>query len=70
MKTLNWGNLSGRERRRYMQIQMSPNYSGHSAYLPDDCSECPCCEQPSLGTGLCTSCLAEWRNLRNKLEGK
>ena len=65
---LNWNNLTKDERRRYMQLQMSPQ-GGHdrSGYLPDDCGECGACGNPTLGSW-CTHCYQEWKALRNKLE--
>jgi len=71
MNKLRWDNLTKEERARYMQLQMSPagGYD-RSGYLPDDCGECGACGQPMLGVGWCPSCYAEWRRLRDKLEGK
>ena len=67
----NWNNLTKEERATYMRLQMAHGGGGYGGggYLPDDCSECPSCEQPTLGSGLCTYCLAEWRALDNKLRG-
>ena len=67
---LHWENLTKEERRRYMQIQMAPSRGGRSAYLPDDCGECPVCDSPALGFGLCRYCGEEYDNLRKKLEGR
>ena len=66
---MNWSNLSKDERRRYMQLQMSP-HGGYdrSGYLPDDCGECGACGQAMLGCGWCRDCFREWRQLRDKLE--
>lgn len=67
---LNWDNLTKEERRRYMQLQMSPSSCyDRSGYLPDDCRECGACGTPTLNSGLCDSCYREWEELRNKLEG-
>ena len=67
---MNWDNLTKDERLRYMQLQMSPQGGGRSAYLPDDCSECGACGQPTLGYGWCLSCLNEWQGLHDKLTGR
>lgn len=68
---MNWNNLTTQERRRYMQLQMSPQGSySLSGYLPDDCGECGACGQPMLGCGWCSDCLKEYIRLREKLEGK
>lgn len=69
MTKLNWGNLNKEERRRYMQLQMSRQSYGRSAYLPDDCYECGACGYPTLGYGWCQFCLNEFTVLRNKLLG-
>lgn len=65
----NWNNLSTDERREYMQIQTAHG-GGKSAYLPDDCSECPSCGQPTLGYGKCQDCLRRLRQLWSKLKGE
>ena len=68
---MNWNNLTKDERIRYMQLQMSPQGGyDRSGYLPDDCGECGACGQPTLGSGWCSGCYKEWRQLRNKLESK
>ena len=68
MSKVNWNNLDKRERREYMQIQMSPSYGGRSAYLPDDCSQCNSCGEPTLGTGLCIDCMKRYNHLYDKLK--
>ena len=66
----NWKNLSKEERRRYMQLQMSPQGGyDRSGYLPYDCGECGACGQPVLGCGWCHACYSEWKALRDKLIG-
>ena len=65
---LYWGNLSTEERAEYMQLQMAPAYGGRRDYLPEDCSECTACGYPTLGSGMCGSCYARWRQLRDRLE--
>lgn len=67
---LYWDRLSKEERRRYMELQMSPQSLGRSDYLPDDCHECGACGRPSMGFGWCQYCYKEWKALRDKLEGK
>jgi len=66
---LQWERLTKEERTRYMQLQMSKQSYGRSAYLPDDCSECGACGYPTLGYGWCQSCNNEYSALRRKLEG-
>lgn len=66
---MNWENLTKEEKRRYMQLQMSPSGGyDRSGYLPDDCGECGACGQPILGTGWCKYCRSEYKRLRGKLE--
>ena len=68
---MNWNNLTREERAKYMRLQMSPQGGyDRSGYLPDDCGECGACSQPTLGAGWCLDCYREWRQLRDKLEGK
>ena len=70
MSKLNWDNLTKEERRRYMQLQMSPSgLYDRSGYLPYDCRECGACGIPCLGAW-CDSCSLEWRRLRDKLEDR
>ena len=63
----NWENLTGDEKARYMQMQMSHRGGNRSPYLPDDCSECPICSTPVLGYGWCRHCSAEFNELEMKL---
>jgi len=67
---LHWDNLTWEERAEYMRMKMKPAYGGRSSYLPDDCSECPVCEQPTLGSGWCRYCLDRFIQLDDKLRGK
>ena len=68
---LNWENLTPIEKRRYMQLQMSPQGGyDHSGYLPDDCGECGACGTPTLGGGWCPDCTKEYDALRAKLEAQ
>ena len=64
----NMARLTADERAELMRLQMSPAYGGRSAYLPDDCSECPACGDPTLGSGWCNSCYNRWEALRTKAE--
>jgi hypothetical protein len=66
---MNWNNLTAEERAEYMRLQMSKQSYGRSAYLPDDCSECGACGQPTMGYGWCSGCLARYAQLRKKLMG-
>lgn len=65
-----WRNLTKDERREFMQYQTAPCGGGRSAYLPDDCSECPVCSQPVLGSGLCQGCDKRFERLIAKGEGR
>jgi hypothetical protein len=66
----NWSNLTKDERREYMNFQMAKKYPlGDGGYLPDDCSECGVCGQPTLGFGLCPYCREAFKVLKNKLQG-
>ena len=68
---LNWDNLNQEERRRYMQLQMSPEGGyDRSGYLPEDVGECGACGNYIIGSGWCKNCLREWVELRHKLEDK
>lgn len=39
---------------------------GMDGHLPDDCSECPKCNTPHTGAGLCPACNQQLDNLINK----
>jgi len=62
-----WEILSKDERARLVYLERSNNKIGsHSAYLPDDCTECTSCGQPVMGDGLCKNCSIELLMLTSK----
>lgn len=64
-----WRHLTKNERSEYMRLQTAPTF-GYGGYnLPDDCSECGNCNQPILGTGLCSSCSNRLQELLRKGNG-
>ena len=54
-----WARLDKWERSTLVYLERAEygggGYGG-GGYLPDDCSECGGCSQPTLGIGLCSSC--------------
>jgi hypothetical protein len=66
----NFARLEPWERGRVMELQTARGYSGRSAFLPDDCSECGACGEPTLGSGWCDGCYAEWERLSSKMRGE
>jgi len=69
LKTLNWRNLTNKERAEYMSLQMSPRGGyDRSGYLPDDCGYCGACGEPVLGARWCHSCFSRWDYLKKKLK--
>jgi len=67
-----WARLDKDERSElvYLEYVSARSWGGHSAYLPDDCYECPSCGQPGLGGGLCNSCDARLQRLIAKGNGE
>lgn len=66
-----WARLSPGERSRLVWLERSANrLSSHSAYLPDDCTECPSCGDPQLGSELCAHCDRELIALVKKAAGE
>ena len=64
-----WARLSKNERSELVRLERGGQGSGYSAggMLPDDCSECDACGEPTLGSGLCSYCFLRWRELNDKL---
>jgi len=63
-----WSNLT-KEERTWLVYAERNDTSCRSAYLPDDCSECGACGQPSLGFGgMCKYCLNEHQRIVNKAD--
>ena len=65
----NFARLTAEERGRLMYLQMSPAYGGRSSFLPDDCSECGSCGEPTLGSGWCRRCSDDYNRLITKAVG-
>ena len=52
-----YARLTKRERSELYWLERdSAKSGGHSAYIPDDCSECPHCGTPHMHGGLCPLC--------------
>jgi len=65
-----WGRLTKDERSELVYLERASNQTGSgSAYLPDDCSECMGCGNPTPGSGLCTGCLDRLIGLIEKADG-
>lgn len=62
-----WKRLTKDERCELVYIERHQyEYIGNKGYLPDDCSECPVCGEPHLGSGLCSRCNNRIIELINK----
>lgn len=61
-----WANLTKEERSELVYLERGANQSHYSSYYPDDCVECGGCGSPSLGSGLCSLCLARLNDLLRK----
>lgn len=61
-----WSSLTKDERSELVGLERSERYSGRSAYIPDDCSECGSCGTPHLGHGLCPLCTIRLYELTQK----
>ena len=68
--TLNWNNLTKKERAEYMRLQMSPSSQGRSSYYPDDVNECGACGTPTIGGSWCKGCRKRYGELVDKLRGE
>ncbi len=65
-----WARLEKWERAKLMDLLKSDKEYGSlggGGYLPDDCSECKCCGEAMLGTGLCSWCYSELKRLEAKM---
>lgn len=65
-----WARLTKQERSALWWLEHDEKYSGHSAMIPDDCTECGSCGTPSVGSGLCPSCNNRLIELLNKADGE
>lgn len=61
-----WAALTKEERSELVMLERAQNLGGRSAFIPDDCSECGCCSQPHLGSGLCSRCFNRLGTLIDK----
>ena len=67
-----WARLTPDERSLLVVLERAVNHPGGyggGGYLPDDCSECPACGNPTLGCGLCRRCGADLDRLLAKARG-
>ena len=65
-----WAKLTKEERSQLVFLEKANNkMGGSSAYLPDDCRECPSCSAPSLSSGLCPVCASALDFLLSKAGG-
>jgi hypothetical protein len=64
-----WGRLNEDERATLVYMEQVKNKIYHSAYIPDDCCECPVCSVPHMGWGLCTACNKTYLRILNKACG-
>jgi len=66
-----WARLTREERSELWWLERGSGHGGgHSAYLPDDCTECPSCSSPTVGWGLCQGCGGRLDTLISTGEGK
>jgi len=62
-----WARLDKHERSHLVYLERHAVGSGYgNGYLPDDCSECPACGTPVLGTGWCHNCYLAWKSYVDK----
>jgi len=64
-----WSRLTKEERSELWWLEKGDRYSGRSAYIADDCSECGHCGTPHLGSGLCPLCDKRLEKLLHKADG-
>ena len=63
-----WAKLNEEERSWLVYFYKHENdSSGDSAYLPDECGECPICGAPVYGGGICMYCLDRAIKLEEKM---
>lgn len=66
-----WSRLNKEERSEFVRLERAGNqYGSMGGYLPDDCSECTNCGNPTTGFGLCNDCLDRIIYLTDKVEGR
>lgn len=66
-----WARLSKPERIELVVLEKAAGRGGVGCpYLPDDCSDCACCGNPVLGSGLCSSCMTGLDYLIEKANGE
>ena len=64
-----WWNRLSKEERSYLVYLERSQGSTRSDYLPDDCSECGACGNPTLGHGWCHNCCEDYKELIEKANG-
>jgi len=66
-----WARLEPWERQALVRLERDNNRLGSgSAYLPEDCTECPSCGNPTVGVGMCQSCSSVLEKLLAKANRK
>ena len=61
-----WARLTKEERSQLIALEQDEYRGGRSGSLPDDCSECGSCGNPTIGIGLCMMCLDIYYKLLRK----
>jgi len=64
-----WARLTKDERSQLIVLERAEHRGGSSVWLPDDCSECGSCGNPTLGIGLCSNCSGVYYKLLSKANG-
>jgi len=63
-----WAKLNKEERSWLAYYNKNKdNWEGWDYSLPDGCSWCPVCENPQMGSGVCSDCLKEADRLYSKI---
>ena len=64
-----WATLTPEERSHLVYLERADGSGrGCSAYLPDDCGECPACGTPTMSVGLCSYCYNDWEKYIDKAD--
>jgi len=63
-----WAALTPDERSHLVYLERHSHGGGKCSYLPDDCSECPGCGEPVLGSGWCGYCYNAWHEYVTKAD--
>jgi len=65
-----WTRLTPEERSELVLMERYQYKGGRSSYLPDDCSECGICGEPTLGSSPCRWCCNRMDELIRKGDGE